>query len=356
MKRLNSLVREEVKGQRAYPVLDIRVRIRLDANENPYRLPPRLRRQFFTALRSVELNRYPEPGSAGIRKAYARHFGVEQDMILVASGSDEAIAILCTAVARPGSAVLIPTPTFPMYRITSRNSGCRVLEVPLDEQGDLNVEAMERRMKAERPAVTFLSYPNNPTGACFSAGRVERLIRVSPGLVVVDEAYHPFSGRTFLPALARHDHLVVLRTLSKIGLAAARVGFLIGAPQLLEELNKVRLPYNMNAFSQVAAAFFLEHEAAFREQTARVLRERDRLVRALRSIPGVRTWPTDANFIFFSCNSRENDVYDTLLREGILVKMFGPPGAATGIRVTVGTRRENGEFLKLLRSVLVPGR
>ncbi len=356
MNPFESLVRAEVAGQQAYAIEDVPARIKLDANENPYPLARSMRNKLFAAMKSVDLNHYPEPGSASLRKAYARHFGVGEDMILIGNGSDEAIAILCTAMARPGSAVLIPVPTFAMYRITSLNNGYRVLEVPLDERGDLNLAEMERLMKTEKPAITFLSYPNNPTGACFREDRVERLIQVSPGLVVVDEAYFHFSGRTFLPALKRYRQLVILRTLSKVGLAATRVGFLIGAPELLRELNKVRLPYNLNALSQVAAAFYLENEPAFLEQSMRSCRERDRLMRALRSIPGVQPRPTDANFIFFSCNSREDDVYDTLSREGILVKKFGPPGAASGIRVTVGTRKENGEFLRVVRSVLVSGR
>jgi len=356
MTKLQSLFRAEVTGQQAYFIEDVPARIKLDANENPYPLPLRLKSKLFAAMRSVDLNLYPEPGSASLRRAYAKHFGVEEDMILIGNGSDEAIAILCTAMARPGAAVLIPVPTFAMYRITPLNNGYRILEVPLDDHGDLDLEAMERLLKTEKPAITFLSYPNNPTGSCFSAERVERLIRVSPGVVVVDEAYYHFSGKTFLPKLKQYERLVVLRTLSKIGLAAMRIGFLIGAPDLLRELNKVRLPYNLNAFSQVAAAFYLEQEPAFLKQSARIRRERERLMRSLCSIPGVRPRPTDANFIFFSCFSREDDVYNSLLRAGILVKKFGRPGAASGIRVTVGTRKENEEFLKVVRSILVPGR
>jgi len=356
MNRIGNLVRAEVAGQQAYSIDDIPAEIKLDANENPYRLSPRIKTRLFSAMRSVDLNHYPEPGSGSLRRAYAKHFGVGDDMILVGNGSDEAIAILCTAMARPGSSVLIPVPTFAMYRIASLNNGYRVVEIPLDDRGDLDLDAMKAAMKAEEPAITFLSYPNNPTGGCFSADRIEDLIRMSPGLVVVDEAYFNFSGRTFLPLLSRYDRLVILRTLSKIGLAAMRIGFLIGSPALVAELNNVRLPYNLNALSQVAAAFYLEHEPAFLEQSAKILRERERLIRSLRSIPGVRIWPTDANFIFLGCNSREDDVYDALLRKGILVRKFGRPGGAAGIRVTVGTRKENGEFLKGLRSVLVPGR
>jgi len=351
-----SLIRDEVAGQQAYSIEDTPARIKLDANENPYPLPLRLRSKLFASMKAVDLHHYPEPGSHLLRKAYAKHFGVGEDMIIVGNGSDEAIAILCTAIARPGAAILIPVPTFPMYRISAMNNGLRVFDVPLDGQGDLDLNRMERLLETEKPAITFLSYPNNPTGACFDAERVERLIQASPGVVVVDEAYYHFSGRTFLPKLRQYDRLVILRTLSKIGLAAMRIGFLIAAPELVRELNKVRLPYNLNTLSQVAASFYLEHETVFLDQVARIRRERDRLLDSLRSIKGVQAYPTDANFIFFCCKYREDDVYDALLREGILVKKIVRPGGASGIRVTIGTRKENGEFLRVVRSVLVSGR
>ncbi len=356
MKTALSLIRDEVAGQQAYSIEDTPARIKLDANENPYPLPSRVRSMLFAAMKAVDLHHYPEPGSLRLRKAYAKYFGVGEDMILIGNGSDEAIAILCTAMARPGAAILIPVPTFAMYRISAMNNGLRVFDVPLDGQGDLDFNRMERLLETEKPAITFLSYPNNPTGACFDAERVERLIQASPGVVVVDEAYYYFSGRTFLPKLRQYDRLVILRTLSKIGLAAMRVGFLIAAPELVRELNKVRLPYNLNALSQVAAAFYLEHETVFLEQVARIRRERERLMRSLHSIKGVQAYPTDANFIFFCCKFREDDIYDALLREGVLVKKIVRPGGASGIRVTIGTRKENGEFLRIVRSVLVSGR
>ena len=356
MKDIQSLIRDEVAGQQAYAIEDTPARIRLDANENPFPMPSRLRSKLFAAMRTVALHHYPEPGATRIRKAYAKHFGVGNDMILIGNGFDEAIAILCTAMARPGAAILIPVPTFAMYRIAAVNNGYRILEAPLDAYGDLDMEPMERLLGTEKPAITFLSYPNNPTGGCFSEDRMERLITASPGVVVVDEAYFHFSGRTFLPKLKQYERLVILRTLSKIGLAAIRIGFLIGAPELVKELNKVRAPYNVNALSQVAAAFYLEHEAAFLEQAARVRKVREKFMQSLCSIRGVQTCPTDANFIFFYCKFRVDDVYEALLREGIVVKKFSRPGAASGIRVTVGTRRENGEFLRIVRSVLVPGR
>ena len=306
---VRALIREEVLAQEAYPVEAVSCRIKLDANENPLALPPALREGFAACLASVPLNRYPEAGSVALTARFADSFGVGKDQVLIGNGSDELIQILCTALARPGAEVMIPVPTFAMYRITSLNTGFRVATVPLDAAFDLDLDAMRERIALHPPALTFLAWPNNPTGNCFSAERIEAILAASPGIVVVDEAYFHFSGKTFLPLLDRYANLVILRTLSKVGLAALRIGLLIGPAPLIHELNKVRLPYNLNALSQAAAGFYLDHEAVFLKQAAEVLNGRDELAAALERLPGIRLWPTDANFIFFSCDFDTDRVY-----------------------------------------------
>jgi histidinol-phosphate aminotransferase len=212
---------------------------------------------------------------------------------------------------------------------------------------------MRERMAAHPPALTFLAYPNNPTGNCFSAERIEAILEEASGIVVVDEAYFHFSERTFLPLLGRYDRLVILRTLSKVGLAAMRIGLLIGQADLLHELNKVRLPYNLNALSQAAAGFYLDHEAAFLEQAAEIRRCREGLFPALEALPGVHPRPTDANFIFFSCDFDADRVYKALMQRGILIKNLSTPGKQPGfMRVTVGTPEENREFIEVLKEIL----
>ncbi|MDA8124166.1 MAG: histidinol-phosphate transaminase [Deltaproteobacteria bacterium] len=351
---LRALIREEVLAQEAYPVEATSCRIKLDANENPLALPSELREGFAALLASVPLNRYPEAGSLALTARFAESFGVDKDQVLIGNGSDELIQILCTALARPGAEVMIPVPTFAMYRITSLNAGFRVAAVPLDEAFDLDLEAMRERIALHPPALIFLAWPNNPTGNCFSAERIEAILAASPGIVVVDEAYFHFSGKTFLPLLERYSNLVILRTLSKVGLAALRIGFLIGPAPLIHELNKVRLPYNLNALSQAAAGFYLDQEAIFLKQAAEVLKGRDELAAALERLPGIRLWPTDANFIYFSCDFDTDHVYRQLLRYGILIKNFGGSPATGGrMRVTVGTQEENLEFIKVLKNILV---
>jgi histidinol-phosphate aminotransferase len=225
--------------------------------------------------------------------------------------------------------------------------------VPLDGEFDLDLAAMLARVATNPPALIYLASPNNPTGNCFRRERIETIIENSPGIVVVDEAYFHFSGKSFLPLLGRHRNLVILRTLSKVGLAAMRIGLLIGPPELVHELNKVRLPYNMNALSQAAAGFYLDHEDAFLKQAEEIRRLRGELISAMEAIPGIHPRPTDANFIFFGCDFDADRVYSQLMERGILIKNFNTPGTMGNfMRVTVGTREENNSFIDALQAIL----
>ena len=348
-----SIFRKEVRTQQAYPIEDIACPVKLDANENPYLLPQTAKRRLWKRLREIPLNRYPEPGSPEVLQRFALHFGIDRDMIMVGNGSDELIGILCTAVGGEGTPVMVPVPTFAMYRISAQNNGHKVLSIPLDETFDLDVARMLDAIEKESPSLIFISYPNNPTGNCFRRSHIEDIIRSSRGIVVVDEAYYPFSGKTFIEDMKKFDNLVILRTLSKVGLAAMRLGFLLGNPEVIHQLNKVRLPYNLNAVSQMAALFYLEEEKLFTRQVERINREKDHLFRGLRKIDGIVPYPSDANFVFFGCTNNSNSVYTKLIKRGVVVKPFVPTGGVSGnFRVTVGTRDENGKFLEELKSIV----
>ena len=352
---IKSLIREEVLSHNVYPVENNYYPVRLDANESPFLVPDHLRNELLSKLSAVSLNRYPQAGSPELVRRFAGHFGVDEDRILIGNGSDELIQILSIAVARAGAEIMIPTPTFAMFSITTGNAGLKIVEIPLDGNFDLDLAKMGERIMLRPPALTFLASPNNPTGNCFSPERITAVIEQSPGLVVVDEAYFSFSssGRTFMPLVDRYENLIVLRTLSKVGFAGARIGILVGNPELVGELNKVRTPYNFNALSQAAAGFYLDHEETFLKQAQNVRVWRDELYSVMLSINGIHPRHSDANFIFFSCDFDSDRIYSMLLKRGILIKNFNTPGRMSNfMRVTVGTPEENEIFIKGLREII----
>jgi len=275
-------------------------------------------------------------------------------MVLIGNGSDELIHILLTAVsASPSGSVMFPIPTFAMYGISALNTGHAIIEVPLNDRLGLDTDAMLGAIADKAPSLIFLSYPNNPTGGCFDRDDIEKILEASSGLVVLDEAYFNFSGKTFLRDLDRWNNLVILRTLSKVGLAALRLGILIGHPSLVHHLNKVRLPYNVNIFSQVIGSLFVEHSEKFLDLTDRIISGRKWLFNELTAIEGLNPYPSDANFILFSCFMKKDDVYGRLIDRGVLVKNFTSPDILKNcMRVTVGTEEENREFIETLKVVM----
>lgn len=351
---IKTLIREEVLNQEAYSAAEVSCRIKLDANENPYDISDSLKSRIIERIKNVPLNRYPEPGSPEFRAGLAGLYGVTDDMLLIGNGSDELIQTLLIAVKKQASSIMIPTPTFAMYKISALNTGHKIIEVPLDSQFDLDTASMLEIIASKSPELIFLSYPNNPTGNCFDAGKIEAIIKESSGIVVVDEAYADFSGKKFLPYLERYENLVILKSLSKVGLAAMRIGVLIGCPPLVHELNKVRLPYNLNTFSQIVAGLYIENEAEFRKQADKVVSRREELFKELKKIDGIRPYTSDANFILFSCSFDTDSVYCSLIERGFLIKKFNTPGILKNcMRVTAGTREENEEFLEALRNIML---
>ncbi len=345
---LSDIVRPSVKRLRAYQAEEIPCRVKLDANESPYGLPGGLRNRLAQAARDLDLQRYPDPEARRLRGIFARSYRVPMEGILLGNGSDELISSLITAVGGP---VLYPVPTFAMYGIIARAQGLRVLEVPLAKGFDLDLGAMKRTIRQKNPKIIFLSSPNNPTGNAFSDDRLAEIVTASRGIVVIDEAYQPFSRkRAWMGRLRQYPNLVVLRTLSKIGLAGLRLGIMAASPAVAAEVNKIRLPFNINAFSQTAAETILEAKRnVLRETTRRIVTERGRLLRGLAKIPGVEVSPSDANFIFFRVADPAR-VFRELLARGVLIRNLdgAVPG---GMRVTVGTPRENNIFLKALGGV-----
>jgi histidinol-phosphate aminotransferase len=345
------LIRPEVLAMHAYAVADSSGMVKLDAMENPYPLPSELRRELAERLAAVELNRYPEPNPAALRELIAHKMKVPAGMeILLGNGSDDLIQVLTLALARPGSALMYPSPTFVMYSMNATFAGMKAVAVPL--RGDFTLDADEfiARMRAEKPALVFLAYPNNPTGVLYPQADVARIIEAAPGLVVLDEAYHVFAGKTFMHQLPRYPNLVVLRTVSKLGLAGIRLGYLAGRPEWLRELNKVRQVYNINVLTEVAARFVLERLDVLEAQAADIRAERARLGVALRAFGGVAVFPSEANFFLVRVPDAQR-TYEALRSQGVLVRNLHP-GLANCLRVTVGTPDENRILVNALKEAL----
>jgi histidinol-phosphate aminotransferase len=345
------LVRPEILALKAYPVPSSEGMVKLDAMENPYPLPENLRRELAAVLARVELNRYPTPSPQKLRETIARRMQVPAGMeILLGNGSDELLQILITALARPGAAMMYPSPTFVMYSMGATFNGMRAVPVPLREDFSLDADAFIARMHAEQPALVFIAYPNNPTGVLYPEKDIEKILRNASGLVVIDEAYHAFAGKSFLPRLAEFDNLVVVRTVSKLGLAGIRLGYLVGRPEWVAELDKVRPPYNVSVLTQAAALFMLERLEVLEEQAARIRLERQTLGESLRALKGVTVFPSEANFFLMRVPDAER-TYAALKQQNVLVRNLHP-GIRNCVRVTVGTPDENRILVNALREAL----
>lgn len=353
------LIRPEIRNLAAYPVPSAAGMIKLDAMENPYPWPGELRDAWLERLRDVSLNRYPDPGGQVLKARLHETLGLPDGLeLLLGNGSDELIQLL--ALALIGSVgerrcVLAPEPGFVMYRMTALFAGLDYVGVPLraDDFG-LDEAALMAAIERHRPVLIYLAYPNNPTGNLFDRNAMLRIIAAAPGLVVVDEAYSVFADASLLDELSAHDNLLVLRTVSKIGLAGLRLGYLVGAPQWLHEFDKLRLPYNINTLTQLSVAFALEHRELLDAQAVQLKQARTELLANLNALSGITAYPSAANFILFRVPAGQADaVFEMLRTHGVLIKRFGGGTLLCDcLRVTVGSAEENRLFLHGLRRAL----
>jgi len=354
--RIDRLVRPEIRALAAYHVPPADGMIKLDAMENPWSFPQELREAWLESLRDVALNRYPDPAADALQAALRQAMDVPATAaVVLGNGSDELIQMIIQTVASPGRLVMAPEPTFVMYRQIAVVAGMTFAGIPLTADFSLDAAAMLAVVEERQPAVTFLAFPNNPTGNLFDAGTVNAILAASSGLVVVDEAYAPFTDASFMAALPAHDNLLVLRTVSKLGLAGLRLGLLAGAPTWLAEVDKTRLPYNISTVNQVSGCFALAHKAVFDEQAAWIRAQRTELYAGLQSLSGLAVYPSEANFILFRTPAgRADTLFAGLMRAGILVKNLNGSSAALRdcLRVTVGMPAENAAFLEALRQLL----
>ncbi|MGE0859719.1 MAG: histidinol-phosphate transaminase [Gammaproteobacteria bacterium] len=356
--RIARFVAPWVRDLTPYHVADASGLIKLDAMENPYPLPATLRETWTETLARTDLNRYPDPHSRALKAAWHGSLGLGPEVGLVlGNGSDELIHLLCLAVAgQPDVKVMSPEPSFAVYRIAAQSLGLDFIGVPLSpDDFSLDLPALLAAIEAHQPAVIFLASPNNPTANRLEAAGVAEICRAAPGVVVLDEAYYRFSGPTRVGEIADHENLVVMHTLSKIGLAGLRLGALFAQPAWVELFERLRMPYNINTLTQVGACFAFEHLGEFERQIARIVETRSDLAAALADLPGIRVWPSATNFILFRVPAgRGNVVFESLREQGILVKNVGGAHASLAdcLRVTVGTERENALFIAALTRAL----
>ena len=351
-RRVAHWVREEIRNTSAYNVPDPGNLIKLDAMENPYHWPETMVQEWLERLRSIPLNRYPDPGARMLSERLREVLGIPDKMAMIlGNGSDEIIQIMALALSGPQRVVLAPEPGFAMYRVIAACAGMSYVGVPLKEDFSLAMDAMLEAIQRHDPALIFLAYPNNPTGNLFSDADIQTIVQEASGLVVVDEAYHAFSLRSWMESLGEYTNLVVMRTLSKLGLAGLRLGLLVGPEEWLAEFDKVRLPYNINVLTQASAEFALERMHVLDQQAAEIRKERSRLYAALSEMEGITPYPSVANFILFRVpQGRATELFTGCREQGILIKDMGATCGplADCLRVTVGRAEENAAFLHML--------
>jgi len=353
---INQWVRSEVRSLSAYHVPDSGDMVKLDAMENPYGWPEAISSTWLESLKHAEINRYPDPGAGELKKVLKQAFALPDNCdILLGNGSDELIQMLAMVLAGPGRVVMSVEPSFVMYRMIALMVGMEYVGVPLNSDFSIDSEATLAAIKKHNPAVIYLAYPNNPTGNLYSEDAIRSIIDAAQGLVVIDEAYYAFAGTSLVDWLAEYNNLLVMRTVSKMGMAGLRLGYLIGDCQWLEQIDKMRLPYNVGVLTQMTAKIALEHIDAFNQQTQQICQDRETLYSALKAINQIDVYESCANFILFRLRgSSSREVFEALKLKGVLVKNLGdnegPLHAC--LRVTVGTADENQKFLVALKQIL----
>jgi histidinol-phosphate aminotransferase len=346
-------VRPEIRAVNAYHVSPASGMMKLDAMENPYRLPDAIRAELGRALAEVAINRYPDASGETVKAALREALGIDaRHALILGNGSDELIQIVTTTLAKPGAAMLAVEPSFVMYKANAMLAQMHYVGVPLNADFTLDIDAVLAAIAREKPALVFLAYPNNPTGNLFPLADVERIVAAVPGLVVIDEAYHPFAQTSFADRLGAHPNAIVMRTLSKLGLAGIRLGYAFGDPAWIAEFDKARPPYNLNSLTQATALTVLKHAGVLADQAATLRRHRDQLIGAIRAIPRITAFPSAANFVLVRVPDA-NALFARFKDAGILIKNLHGwhPLLANCLRLTVGAEDENGAMLRVLQSV-----
>jgi histidinol-phosphate aminotransferase len=350
------IIRAEIAALSAYHVQPSAGLVKLDAMENPYDFPAHLQDALLARLSKASLNRYPNADAPELKAAIRDAMKIPAELdILLGNGSDEIIQIIAMALAKPRATLLSVEPAFVMFKMIATFCGLKYVGVPLKPNFEIDVEVMLAAIAREKPAVTFIAYPNNPTGNLFDRDSLKKIIGAcekNDGLVVIDEAYFAFSSESFLQDITHYPNAILMRTVSKLGLAGVRLGMLIGRREWLQEFDKLRLPYNINALTQAAATFAMEHYDALLDQAKLITDERARLAAALSAIPGISVFPSQANFLLMRVLDADR-VFSTLVSRKILVKnpSHSHPLLTNTLRLTIGTPAENDAMISALKEI-----
>lgn len=355
--RIQRTIRQDVQSMHAYAIQPSAGLIKLDAMENPFRLPAALQRELGERLGAVAINRYPAQGVADVIAALSKYVELPAGCkLMLGNGSDELISLLAMACDVPGNTILAPLPGFVMYEMSAKLQGLKFVGVPLTADFELDEAAMLAAIEQYRPAITYVAYPNNPTANLFDDGVIDRIVAAvgrQNGFVVFDEAYQPFASRSWMQRMAAHEHVLVMRTLSKFGLAGVRLGYMAGAAALIDQVEKVRPPYNIGALNAEATLFALDHADEFARQAAVLREQRAVLQAALAKLPEVKAFPSEANMILVRVPDSKR-AFEGMKARGVLVKNIAGlhPLLANCLRLTVGTPEENVQMIDALKASL----
>ncbi len=359
MSRIQKIIRPEIQALTAYHVPSSDGYLKLDAMENPYTWPAVAKESWAEMLKTLPINRYPDPQAQFVKDELRTLMGVaDQYEIMLSNGSDELIQILAMAIAKPGATILAPEPSFVMYKMVATLCGLNYVGVPLTEDYELDHAAMSAAIKDHQPELIYLAQPNNPTGNLWDTDVMEDIIKSAPGLVVMDEAYTAFTDADFIEWLDRYDNLLIMRTLSKVGLAGLRLGILIGHSEWLNEFDKIRLPYNVNILTQASALFALEHYDMLKVQTEQIRADRVLLMQSLTEISGLTIYPSEANFVLVKTqNGMASIWHEELKNRKILIKNLHGSHALLQdcLRITVGSADQNEELCNALKEIAQSG-
>lgn len=349
---INNLVSKRARELESYKVEPQLSGIALDKNEIPWSLEGKAQEALIERLRTMEFNRYPDSSCTALKAAISKYTGIGTSSIGVGNGSDELIYVLLQTFIEPEDAIALYNPSFSMYKIYGNVCGARIWEYELDQDFRIKLDEFITGIQKEKPKIVFLCNPNNPTGSRLELGELEQLLKSTTGIVVVDEAYYEFSGVTASKLLLEYENLIILRTFSKaFGLAGLRIGYMLASPEVISYIDRVRSPFNVNAFAQLAAEVALENLDLVSERTEIIKGERERLSKLLAELKGIKCFDSWSNFILirtpFAC-----EVNKKLKEAGIYIRGFSSPALEDCLRVTIGSRLENDAFYEALKEVL----